>query len=168
MLSEAEVKQAEDIVYNILKKENILQHKTGQTTLEIETDIPIEECDEEYMKKKGIACWYFSNQDGKAQGIKHDQLFIFENGKFTGRTTKVLKALPFTLIEAYQVWEMYFDEEKLVTEIYTSIPFRYSPNKSDIQFIIWSLKNGKCDWMLKNTNDYRYDFDFKKFIGMSK
>ena len=93
---------------------------------------------------------------------------IFENGKFTGKSTRVLKALPFTLIEAYQVWEMYFEEERKVTDIFVNITFRYSPKKSDIQFIIWALRKGKCDWMLENTKDYRYDFDFKKFIGISK
>ena len=107
MLSEAEMKQAENIVYEILKKENILQRKTGQTVLEVETEISIEDCDEVYMNDKSVACWWFSNNDGKSQKVKHDQLFIFGNGKFTGKTTRVLKPLPFTFEEAYHGWEAY-------------------------------------------------------------
>ena len=168
MFSEAEVHQIEDVIYNVLKHENILQKKTGQTVLPVETEISIEECDEEYMKDKSIACWWFSNNDGKSQNVKHDMLFIFGNGKFTGRTTTVLKTLPFTFEEAYKVWESHIDEGKPLSEVYSSIPFQYSPAMSDLYFIVWAVKNGKCDWMLKGTRDDRYDFDFKKYIGMSK
>ena len=168
MLSEAEMKQAENIVYEILKKENILQRKTGQTVLEVETEISIEDCDEVYMNDKSVACWWFSNNDGKSQKVKHDQLFIFGNGKFTGKTTRVLKPLPFTFEEAYQVWELYLEKGDSLTEVYTNVPFRYSPQMSDMLFIVWAVQNGKCDWMLKNTMADRYDFDFKKFIGISK
>jgi len=168
MFSEAQKHQIEDVVYDILKHENILQKKTGQTVLPVETDIPIEEITEEYMEDKSIACWWFSNNDGKAQNIRHDQLFIFGNGKFTGRSTTVLKALPFTFEEAFNVWELYFQERYSLSDVYSSIPFHYSPAMSDIQFIIWAVQNGKCDWMLKGTRTDRYDFDFKKYIGILK
>ena len=166
MLTEAEVKQAENIVYAILKRENILQGKTGQLVLEIESDINIEECDEEYMQDKSVACWWFSNDDGKSQNIRHDQLFIFGNGKFTGKSTKVLKPLPFTFEEANKVWEL--NSQGVGLSSILTENFHYSPSMSDIQFIIWAMKNGKCDWMLKGTRADRYDFDFKKWIGKKK
>lgn len=168
MFSEAEVHQIENVIYNVLKHENILQKRTGQTVLDVKTEVSIEECDEEYMEDKSVACWYFSNDDGKSQEIRHDQLFIFGNGKFTGRTTKVLKVLPLTFEEAHQVWESHLKKGLSLTDTFVSIPFRYSPSISDIQFIVWALQKGKCHWMLNNTRDDRYDFDFKQFIGWEK
>ena len=165
MFTDTEIQQIENVIYNVLKNENILQKKTGQTTLDVQTEISIEECDEDYMIDKSIACWWFSNNEGKVKGVRHDQLFIFGNGKFNYSNTKVLKPLPFTFEEAYKVWESHFIKKLSVTDIFTDIAFRFNPTKSDIQFIIWALLNGKCEWMLKGTRDDRYDFDFKKYIG---
>lgn len=167
MFTEAEVHQVEDIVYNLLKKENILQRKTGQTVLNVKNDVSIEEDAESFMKDKSIAIWYTANESEGDKTIHHDQLYIFRNGQFgIGNIHKVVKVLPLSFAEAVMVWELNSKGESVSTIFKES--YQYSPSKSDIEFIIWALQNGKCEWMLKNAWDDRYSFDFKKFIGTSK
>ena len=167
MVSEVEVKQVEDIVYSILKRENILQKTSGQTTLDYSTDISIEEDVEKYMEKKAVAMWYPADTTFNGEHIHHNQLFIFKNGEFqNGNTSMIQKTLPFTFEEAVKVWELNSKGESLSTILAEG--FKYSPQMSDIRLIIWLQQNGKCNWMLRHTYKDWFAFDFKKYIEKGK
>ena len=167
MLSEAEMKQTEDIIYTILKRENILQKKKGQTTLNYSNEVSIEESVEQYMEKKAVAIWYPADTHINDEYIHHNQLFIFKNGEFqNGNPSMIQKTLPFSFEEAVKVWELNANGEQLSTILAEG--FQYSPKMSDIKLIIWLQQHGKCDWMLRHTYEDWFAFDFKKYISKGK
>ncbi len=162
MLTESDVKQIVNVVYDVLKNENILQKETGQTRLNVNEPLIIEEGIQEYMKDKTIGVWLSKKELGKPFGIKTNQLYVYGNGK----PKEVLRVLPLSFNELIDILEGY-SNGKDISDCFT-LCSEYNVSFSDIEFIIWAWKQGKCNYMLRYVKDDAYHSDFKKYIIKGK
>lgn len=151
--------RVEEIVYRILKKEEICSNGQIQSTL-LPDEVNLTESEKAFLEDKQGLIWLSSNERGAKHGVKCNQFYISKQGSMS-----VVKTLPLSFEEVFNIWESYFKGHALEDIYFTEVFDEDDVALSDIRLVIWMLLQGKCNFALNFIREDRYPFDFKKYMG---
>lgn len=125
------------------------------------TDIPLDEELKEDLQNKKCLVWLKNNQKGQEHGVIRNQVYISSSNN-----TEVYLPLNLLFEEVFHIWELY-EKGCTIEWIYSNCIFHYGNDVTfeDIQIALWTLYNGKWNYILEYLEEDTYDFDFKKYIG---
>ena len=113
----------------------------------------------DYLSDKQCLIWLGTNRNGKEHGVIRDQVYLAH-----GRSSNVEYPLNLTFRDVYNIWESYLKGIPLSHIYAEDYSFKEDTNPRDIRWVIWTLEQGKWNYVLDYLKEDTYDFEFKKYI----